>query len=464
VFGDGKTAVRGGAGMLYDIATLGFSLFQTNLVPPFGAQSSTAFANNGPTTGPKYQLVLPLNNQFPPSTAPPALNGIQWNIQQPTLFQYNLAIDRQLPGNMSLTVAYAGSRGIHLIQTSEGNPTIPQGVISNGACVARPAGQGPSYSLSDCWLGNDPRINRAWGSDQLTDSGGDSWYNALQVLLNRRLTKGLQAQASYTYGRVIDDLQGQAGGETSTTPIYPEYVQDIALERGPATFDLTHNFRFTGIYKLPAYNSQKGLLGTTLSGWQITGVLTLESGYPFTPSLQTNFSKSGSSGGSNVVDHPNLAPGFTYYSIDHGVTPAPCTVATGSTTKIIPAGTALATQQLYFDPCGFQLPIAGSLGNVGRNSIYGPGLNNVDFSIIKDTPLKFREGAALEFRAEFFDIANHPNFAAPGITGSNVAGIALGTSNTPPLSAGVLSGTTSPGSASTTTAAREIQLALKLLF
>ena len=229
VFGDGKTAVHGGAGMLYDIATLGFSLFQTNLVPPFGAQSSTAFANNGPTTGPKYQLVLPLNNQFPPSTAPPALNGIQWNIQQPTLFQYNLAIDRQLPGNMSLTVAYAGSRGIHLIQTSEGNPTIPQGVISNGACVARPAGQGPSYSLSDCWLGNDPRINRAWGSDQLTDSGGDSWYNALQVLLNRRLTKGLQAQASYTYGRVIDDLQGQAGGETSTTPIYPEYVQDIAL-------------------------------------------------------------------------------------------------------------------------------------------------------------------------------------------------------------------------------------------
>ena len=88
----------------------------------------------------------------------------------------------------------------------------------------------------------------------------------------------------------------------------------------------------------------------------------------------------------------------------------------------------------------------------------------MDFSIIKDTPLKFREGAALEFRAEFFDIANHPNFAAPGITGSNVAGIALGTSNTPPLSAGVLSGTTSPGSASTTTAAREIQLALKLLF
>ena len=170
-----------------------------------------------------------------------------------------------------------------------------------------PAGRGPSYSLNDCWLGGDPRLNPSWGSDQLTDSGGDSWYNALQVLLTRRLRKGLQAQASYTYGRVIDDLQGQAGGETNTTPIYPEYVQDIALERGPATFDVTHNFRFTGIYKFPAYNSQKGVLGTALSGWQITGVLTLQSGYPFTPSLQTNFSKSGSSGGSNVVDRPSLA-------------------------------------------------------------------------------------------------------------------------------------------------------------
>jgi hypothetical protein len=464
VFGDGKTAVRGGAGMLYDVASLGFSLFQANLTPPFGSQSSAAFANNGPTTGAKYQLVLPLNNQFPTSTTPPSLNGIQWNIQQPTLFQYNLAVDRQLPGNMSLTVAYAGSRGIHLIQTSEGNPTIPQGMIQNGACVARPAGTQPSYSLSDCWLGNDPRINPSWGSDQLTDSGGDSWYNALQVLLTRRLSKGLEYQASYTYGRVIDDLQGQAGGETNTTPIYPEYVQDIKLERGPSTFDITHNFRLTGIYKLPAYNAEKGVLGTALSGWEVTGVLTLESGYPFTPSLQTNFSKSGSSGGSNVVDRPNLAPGFSYYNIDHGVTPAACTVATGSTTKVIPAGTALGTQQLYFDPCGFQLPIAGSLGDVGRDSLYGPGLSNVDFSLIKDTPLKFREGAALEFRAEFFDIFNHPNFAAPGITGSNVAGIALGTSNTPPLSAGVLSSSTSPGSASTLTAAREVQLALKLLF
>ena len=165
-----------------------------------------------------------------------------------------------------------------------------------------------------------------------------------------------------------------------------------------------------------------------------------------------------------MVDRPNLAPGFTYNNIDHGVTPAACTVATGSTSLTYPAGTPLGTQQLYFDPCGFVLPPSGALGDIGRDVLFGPGMRNVDFSIIKDTPLKFREAAMLEFRAEFFDIANHPNFASPGIANSNVAGIALGTTNTPPLSAGVLSQSTSPGSASTTTAAREIQLALKLIF
>ena len=126
VFGDGKTAVRGGAAMLYDIATLGFSLYQTNLVPPFGSQETLAFTTPHPLG--RIPVRTPSTHQAPSAT-PPALNGIQWNIQQPTLFQYNLAIDRQLPGNMALTVAYAGSRGIHLIQTREGNPTVPQGVV-----------------------------------------------------------------------------------------------------------------------------------------------------------------------------------------------------------------------------------------------------------------------------------------------------------------------------------------------
>jgi carboxypeptidase family protein len=439
VFGDGKTAVRGGAAMLYDIASLGFSLYQTNLVPPFGSQATQTFPSNSTAV-----LTLPLTFANPANS----LNGVEWNLQQPTLFQYNLAIDRQLPGNMVLTVAYAGSRGIHLIQTSEGNPTIPTFV--NG---------------QPFWSGTNPRLNPKWGSDQLTDSGGDSWYNALQVMLARRLTKGLEFQGSYTYGRVIDDLQGQAGGETSTTPIYPEYVQDIAVERGPATFDLAQDFRGTVIYKFPNYHTQQGILGGALSGWQLTTVVTLQSGYPFTPTLQTNWSRSGSSGGSNVVDRPNLASGRTYYSLDHGVTPAACTVGSGSSLRTIPAGTPLGTRQLYFDPCGFTLPTQGFLGDIGRDVLYGPGMSNADFSIIKDTALtKLREGSELEFRAEFFDLFNHPNFGPPQITGSNVAGIVFGTTPVPLATAGVLTTVTNPGSSNSNTGAREVQLALKLIF
>jgi len=447
VMGDGKTAVRGGFAFLYDIATLGFSLFQTNLVYPFG--SSASFTVPQPTV-PNIPLQLPLTFKTVAST----LNGIQWNLKQPSLYQYNLAVDRQLPGDMPFTIAYGGSRGIHLMQTTEGNPTIP--AIVNG---------------QPFWANNNvPRLNPNWASDQLTASSGDSWYNSLQLLLNRRLAKGWQFQGAYTWAKAMDDGQGQAGGETSSTPIYPEYVQNLRLERGPSTFDVTHNFRFSSIYKFPSLHAQQGILGTALSGWQVNGILTIESGYPFTPVLGANRSRSGSSGAAGstiVVDRPNLAPGRTLYSITHGVTPAACTVGSGATLKVIPAGTSLGTPSLFLDPCAFTLPPAGTLGDMGRDSLRGPGLSNVDFSVIKDTPLKFREGAALEFRAEFFDLFNHPNFITPQINGTNTAAVIFAgnpgdASENPNPNTGILNGTTNPGTSST--GARQIQLALKILF
>ena len=442
VMGDGKTAVRGGFAFLYDIATLGFSLFQTNIVPPFGSSASFTLPAGTP-------LSLPM--VFPPSAAGKTLNGIQWNLKQPSLYQYNLAIDRQLPAAMAFTIAYGGSRGIHLMQTIEGNPTVPN--IVNG---------------QPFWPSNNvPRLNTNWASDQLTASSGDSWYNSLQLLLSRRLARGWQFQGAYTWAKAMDDGQGQAGGETSSTPIYPEYVQNLRLERGPSTFDVTHNFRFSSIYKFPSYHSQQGVLGTALSGWQVNGILTLESGYPFTPVLGMNRSRSGSSGAAGsaiVVDRPNLAPGRTLYSVTHGTTPANCTLTGG---KVIPAGTPLGKPKLFLDPCAFTDPPAGTLGNVGRDSLRGPGLSNIDFSIIKDTPLKLREGAALEFRAEFFDLFNHPNFITPQVTGTNTAAVIFTgnpavASELPNSNAGVLNGTTNPGTSST--GARQVQLALKLLF
>src|SRR5262249_12019354 len=118
VQGNGKTSVRGGFGLLYDVATFGFSLFQTNLLYPFGSASSLDDTKANPPIAANSVLTLPL--VFPASTLGKTLNGVQWNLQQPHLLQYNLAVDRQLPWNMALTVAYGGSRGIHLMALTEG--------------------------------------------------------------------------------------------------------------------------------------------------------------------------------------------------------------------------------------------------------------------------------------------------------------------------------------------------------
>jgi hypothetical protein len=290
----------------------------------------------------------------------------------------------------------------------------------------------------------------------MTGSGGDSWYNALQVLLTRRLSKGLELQGSYTWSRSIDDGQGQAGGETVATPVYPADPTNIMFyERGPSTFDINQNLHVNAIYQFPDFHQKEGVLGSTLSGWGLRGILTDESGYPFTPVDSTNQSRSLSAGGSNTVDRPNLNAGRTPYNATHGVSSG-CTTSTGT---VIAAGTPLGMPTLYLDPCAFNLQTIGTLGDVGRDSFRGPGLVNLDFSIIKDTPLKFREGAALEFRAEMFNILNHPNFVTPEIPGNGGANTAAGIFGSSPLpvaTAGILSTTANP--------AREIQFALKLLF
>jgi outer membrane receptor protein involved in Fe transport len=455
VLGNSKVSVHGGYGLLYDIASLGFSLFQTNLVPPFGSSSTTVY--------PTPLAVVNLPVTFPSCCIGNTLNGIQWDLKQPQMTQYNLAVDMKLPGAMSMTVAYAGSRGRHLLRLTDGNPTIPQGVVQNGACVARPAGQAPAGNLSDCWIGGDPRLSpfgptptSKWGSDQMTSSSGDSWYNSLQVLVARRLSKGLELQGSFTWAKVIDLGQGQAGGESNATPVYPEYPQVGRLDRGPASFDISKNFRLNTLYRLPDYNAKKGFLGGLLSGWETAAIVSLQSGFPFTPVIQANRSRSGSAGGATVVDRPNLAPGRTFDTITSG-TSTGCQLSNGTS---IAAGTPLGTPSLYFDPCAFVLPAAGTLGNMGRDSLVGPAFANVDFSVIKATPLRFREGASLEFRAEIFNILNHPNFIAPQFSGNTAgivfAGNAANATENPLPTAGVLNATVN--------SARQVQLALKLRF
>jgi hypothetical protein len=433
VKGDGKTAVRGGFGLLYDVNQWGHAL-AVDLSGEAGAKRLT-ITNPGVITIP---LTLP---QTPNSTS---LSQPDYHMQQPHLLQYNLTVERQLPFSMAVNLGYAGSRGINIVMSLEGNPVVPQGIPLNGVCVPLPSGQTYNINGPSCWTAGNPRTNPHFGTITLNTAGGDSFYNALQIGLTKRLSRGLQFQSSYTYSKVIDDTRGLSSAAFFSGSPAPSDPVHRNVDRAVANFDTTQNWRFNSIYNLPQ-SSLSGAAGKLLNGWWMSGILSLQNGYPLNPELSSNRSLDGNLGGANI-DRPNLVQGFTPSSIVSGTTGAGCLG--------VAPNLPLGTPNLYYNPCAFSIQPAGFLGNAGRNMLRGPGLLNLDFSVVKDTAIKrLGESGRLQFRAEVFNILNHANFAAP-LSPIVFAGVQA--VEAPVSTAGLI----------TTTAnnARQVQFALKLLF
>ncbi|MBI4483645.1 MAG: hypothetical protein HY652_12245 [Acidobacteria bacterium] len=341
------------------------------------------------------------------------------------MLQYNLTVERQLPFNMVSTVAYAGSRGLNIIQTKEGNPTVPE-ILPDGR---------------QFWTGRESRTNPNWDTMELKTAAGNSWYNSLQWGLVKRLSHGLQFQSSYTWSKIIDETQGQLGSDDTADQNTGTDPTNRKVDKGPAGFDIRHNWRFNAIYRLPGV-SRSGAPGTLLNGWWVSGILSTNTGYPFTPNLTTNRSRSRVAGAQ--ADRPDLVAGRHNDNITRGVT---------SGCLGVPAGRKLGGPELYFDPCAFAIQPAGFLGTAGRNILRAPGFASFDFSLAKDTPLKFLgESGKLEFRGEFFNILNRPNFSAP--QRSVYAG--RQDVESPLSAAGIITQTAGTS--------RQIQFGLKLLF
>lgn len=468
VRGDGKTAIRGGFAQLYDVGGItAFTLQTQNSTPPFSNRLEVL----APPSGAKYTLPF----VFPGGTTGASGNILaprptDWNLKQSRMLMYNLTLERQVPWNTSISIGYGGSRGYNLANTQEGNPSTPQGVPGpNGTCVARPVGQAVNTSsmidgqATACWLGGDPRINPNFGTMDLFTDRAHSWYNSLQVSIAKRLSQGLEFQSSYTYSKTIDEQAGAAFAENTTSQAADGLDPfNIGNERGPTVFDVANVWKFNVIYNVPSIRSN-GMLSKFTNGWRLASITTVESGFPFSIGLNTERSLSGVQGGAAGVDRPNYASNRSIYSITHGV-------STGC--NGVAPGTPLGTPTLYFDPCAFTIPDQGFLGNVGRNTIRGPNLRNLDFSITKDTSVKWLgEAGAVEFRAEAFNIFNHPNFSLPIRTAYNgalasstvpVNGLAETAREAPFTGAGtILNGN---GVTGVVTGARQIQLALKVLF
>jgi hypothetical protein len=282
------------------------------------------------------------------------------------------------------------------------------------------------------------------------------------------LSKGFQLQSSYTWSRLIDNREAGQGADSSGA-ITTGGIDDLNLrtDRGPADFDLSDNWRTSAIYHIPNLISSTRFLSKVVNGWGASGILSVTTGYPFTVSMSSNRSLN-LIGTTGADDRPDLIAGRDNSNMTSG-TSAGCGVgltrAQGGTA--IAAGTPLGTPSLWFDPCAFSVQPLGFVGNAPRNMLRGPAFTNLDFSVVKDTPLrKLGEQGNLQFRAEIFNAFNHANFSIPqvstviaGSLGAAVQG-AYGTNTTPQqnptATAGVITGTVNKS--------RQIQFALKVVF
>ena len=407
VRGDGRTAVRGGFAILYDVgAWTGYLNMVFKNTPPFGSSSSVNV-----DTYPDQATITQLPLVFPAGAKGTGASTFDINVENPHMMTYNFTIERQLPGDMGITVAYAGSRGINLLSNKAGNPRVQTPCAQSQECMDAGRGDDPLYwdpvprasDLPDTPLGND-RVNPNWSGITFYTANASSWYNSFQFSIRKRMSRGLQFQSAYTWGKNLDfRLAGtrpdQGGSSNIGTRLTP-----LSVDKGRADGDATHSWRVNAIYDLPQ-SSLTGVGGALLNGWRISGILSTQTGYPFTPSAGGRSDLTRSLGAGNK---PDLASGRNNDNITSG-TSTGCSGRVNAT-----AGTQLGTQQLWFDPCAFSRATRGFIGTVPRNILNAPGLANLDFSMVKDTKLGILgESGNLQFRWEIFNIFNRVNFALP---------------------------------------------------
>jgi len=409
VFGDHKTSVRAGFGIFHDtLQTYTFaSAYLTN--PPY-LTVNQVFTNGDPNwPTPFVGGGTPLLSNT---------NGTYYGINTtPYSLQYTTTIQRQLPGNTLLTVGYQGTRGIHLLAFHDFNAPIP--TIDNGVYnFVHPEAGNPSLLVANA------SPNSSFSSLDMLDTTSYSAYNALQVSAQHRMSANLVFQFSYTWSHCIDNSYAYAGlgGNNVTSANTNPY--DWAVDKGPCSFDLRHNITANAVYSLPFRGNR------WKEGWQISGIQTWHTGVPFSlgegtqPYLANNFD----------TPRPNVVAGCDVY--------------------------ANQNVHQWYNPACFTASTYGTLGNMGRNALVGPGAVETDIGVMKET--KIRERVNLQFRAELFNLFNHPNFNYPVTSVFSAGSAATNYNSTPVATAGQI--TSLVGSGGISNVARQTQFSLKLLF
>jgi outer membrane receptor protein involved in Fe transport len=367
-FRDGKTAVRGGFGMfdvlplVYEYGLTGFS------AAPFTLQGRAVNLPQGSFPTGAFELLQ--------GQSLLRVGYVEFKPHRNYVMQWNLNVQRQLASDLTATIAYVGSRGVHMVFRADDENMVLPTLTPAGYLWPSPAGSGTV-------------LNPTFGRMDYTDWESNAFYDALQVQVLKRMSHGFQVQGSYTWSKSIDEGSMGGVGDPFNSSISNLFFFDRKLSRGLSDFNVPQQLTINYLWNRPRAKSLQGVSAWALGGWELGGIFQVQRGVPFTPLM----------GGDPLGTNDNSP-----YAFPNRLSGPGCQSAVNP-----------GNVQAYIKVDCFAPPSPLTLlGNAGRNSLQGPGLINFDFSAFKNNYIRrVSENFNVQFRADLFNIFNHPNFLPP---------------------------------------------------